>query len=531
MQVSAAFPYLGVWRNTSLNTTVHSFSEQSTPFASIPIGPIATSWTNDQTGETFVLLFPESLYFGDRLPYTLLCPNQMRAFGVTVNDTPQQYDARSSHAIAVDGDKIPLFLDGVISYFESRKPSDDELENCRRIVLTSDSPWNPRDSAFAQQENVARSRFDPIIHEGRRIQAIATKEKKTVITQETLARRWGIGLKTAERTLRVTTQRGIRTFLRPFDRRLSTSVPQLSYSVLKRTMYSDTMFSKVKSLRQNSCAQVYTDGQGYSLLYPLKSKSLAWMTIKSLISDMNAIPDAIITDGAMEETGGHWKKETQHFRISQRFSEPYSQWQNRAEGDIRELKRVIRRTIQKARAPRRLWDFCGEWASAIRRKTALDLPSLNGMTPEETVHARSVDISAYAQIDWYSLVWYIDSAEDAATSRRKIGRWIGVAEKYGSGLTYYVLPKSCRPIVCSSVMPVSKDELQTPEVKALIEEYDNRVQSKIGDDRPDDDVIQEFPDMPPIPLDVFIDDDEDVDPVMETVLKLTIGHRRLLISS
>jgi hypothetical protein len=58
---------------------------------------------------------------------------------------------------------------------------------------------------------------------GRRIQAIATKEKKTVITKETLARRWGIGLKTAEWTLRVTTQRGIRTFLRPTDRRLSTS--------------------------------------------------------------------------------------------------------------------------------------------------------------------------------------------------------------------------------------------------------------------------------------------------------------------
>jgi hypothetical protein len=158
----------------------------------------------------------------------------MRAFGVTVDDTPQQHDARSSHAIAVEVDRIPLFLDGVISYFESRKPSDDEKENCRRIV-------HPRDSAFAQQENVARSRFDPIIHEissadriipcpelmsiteleerlvscvyissdddvhegldstdGRRIQAIATKEKKTVITQETLARRWGIGLKTAE---------------------------------------------------------------------------------------------------------------------------------------------------------------------------------------------------------------------------------------------------------------------------------------------------------------------------------------------
>jgi hypothetical protein len=60
------------------SATVHSFSEESTPFASIPIGTIATSWINDQTGETFVLLFPESLYFGERLPHTLLCPNQMR---------------------------------------------------------------------------------------------------------------------------------------------------------------------------------------------------------------------------------------------------------------------------------------------------------------------------------------------------------------------------------------------------------------------------------------------------------------------
>jgi hypothetical protein len=73
----------------------------------------------------------------------------MQAFGVKVDDTPQQYDDCSSHAIAVEEDKIPLLVDGVISYFESRKPSDDELENCRRIVLTSDSPWNPRDSAFA----------------------------------------------------------------------------------------------------------------------------------------------------------------------------------------------------------------------------------------------------------------------------------------------------------------------------------------------------------------------------------------------
>jgi hypothetical protein len=110
----------------------------------------------------------------------------------------------------------------------------------------------------------------------------------------------------------------------------------------------------VKSLQQNSVVQVSTDGQGYALFYPLKSKALAWTTVKSVISDMNAIPQTVVTDGAMEETGGQWKKEMQHFRIVQRYSEPYSQWQNRAEGEIREIKRVIRRTIQRQQAPKRL---------------------------------------------------------------------------------------------------------------------------------------------------------------------------------
>ena len=56
--------------------TVHSFSEEHKPFDQIPIGTIATSWTNPEDGITYVLCFPESLYFGDQLPRTLICPNQ-----------------------------------------------------------------------------------------------------------------------------------------------------------------------------------------------------------------------------------------------------------------------------------------------------------------------------------------------------------------------------------------------------------------------------------------------------------------------
>jgi hypothetical protein len=45
-----------------------------------------------------------------------------------------------------------LELTGVVSYFSSHKPSAEELENCRRITLSSDVPWDPNDPSWEKQE-------------------------------------------------------------------------------------------------------------------------------------------------------------------------------------------------------------------------------------------------------------------------------------------------------------------------------------------------------------------------------------------
>jgi hypothetical protein len=221
--------------------------------------------------------------------------------------------------------------------------------------------------------------------EGWRILALSSSDKETVLTKGMLARRWGIGLKAADNTLRVTTQRGIRTFLNPMGRRLSTHTPHLAFPVSNKTMYSDTLFLKVKSHHQNTTAQVWTDGQGYSLFYPIKSKAEAWTTVLMMVNDLNAIPKVVVTDGANEEKGGGWKKEMPHYRIKQKWLEPYSQWQNKAESEIRELKRLIRRTMHHERTPKRLWEHCGMWAAAIRCRMALEIQGLNGITPDESV--------------------------------------------------------------------------------------------------------------------------------------------------
>jgi hypothetical protein len=91
--------------------------------------------------------------------------NQLWAHGVHVEDTPQQFDDSLSHLIVVEGLKIPLYLDGVISYFDLHKPSEDE--NCHWITLTSDSSWDPNASSFAKQEQIVSNQMDRIVHEVR----------------------------------------------------------------------------------------------------------------------------------------------------------------------------------------------------------------------------------------------------------------------------------------------------------------------------------------------------------------------------
>ena len=119
--------------------TVHSFSEELKPFKNVPIGTIATAWVDPKTAETFILEFPESLYFGDRLCHSLICPNQLRSNGVVVNDVPRQFDGRSTHSIVVPGDdsgiEIPLEMNGVISYFASHRPTGEELNSLPLPIL------------------------------------------------------------------------------------------------------------------------------------------------------------------------------------------------------------------------------------------------------------------------------------------------------------------------------------------------------------------------------------------------------------
>jgi hypothetical protein len=135
---------------------VHSFSDEKKTFSNVPIGTIATALVDQRTGEVIVLVMNEALYFGNRLDHTLICPNQLRSFGIVVDNAPKQFSPKSTHSIEVPGDSltIPLEINGFVTFFSSHKPSKDELENCRQITLSSNIPWDSNDLSCETQERV-----------------------------------------------------------------------------------------------------------------------------------------------------------------------------------------------------------------------------------------------------------------------------------------------------------------------------------------------------------------------------------------
>ena len=394
------------------------------------------------------------------------------------------------------------------------------LERCAPIELSEGEELASRlvsainiesDCACGDGLDVIDDPICGIAEENRWIASLATKDRGSVITKEVLARRWGIGLDTAHRTLTATTQLGIRKVVHPVERRYRTRQAHLRFPTLNTRLYTDTMFAHHKSLRGNKCAQVFTNGVGYDLFYPLKKESLAVEALNEVIRAVG-VPKELVSDGARAEIYGKFGDVAAEYRVKQRVTEPYSGWQNRAEAAIREIKRGIQRASQRARSPKRLWDYCGEWVSAIRRLTAHDISSLRDRVPCEAIEGNTPDISEYAQFEWYQYVWYHDPQVRFPEDPKKIGRWIGVAHDVGSPMTYWVLPASCRVIARSTVFPLSEDEMADPMVQTKLVELDLAVAEKIGNSVYNDDIDEALIGLyPEMPDDLFLPDKEDGD--------------------
>ena len=146
------------WSN--LMRTVSPFLPEYESAENIEIYTAATAWTNDH-GKTFILVFGQGLWFGDRIDRSLVNPNQCRAFGISLCDDPT--DTHRALGFHTDKVLIELFMKGTIATMRTHCPSQEELDTCPFIYLSDENSWDPNKVTFQINSMVQESQAQRIL--------------------------------------------------------------------------------------------------------------------------------------------------------------------------------------------------------------------------------------------------------------------------------------------------------------------------------------------------------------------------------
>ena len=131
------------------------------------------------------------------------------------------------------------------------------------------------------------------------------------VSTEALSGKWDIGLTTAKRTTKVTTQQGVRTVEHPsLQGRFRANDRQLRYRRLNTTMFTDTYFSSIKSTWGNTCAQIWTNDIEWISIDPMSTKIYAQHSANSLFKN-DGVTSNIVMDGAREKIMDKFKEACQ----------------------------------------------------------------------------------------------------------------------------------------------------------------------------------------------------------------------------
>jgi hypothetical protein len=139
---------------------------------------------------------------------------------------------------------------------------------------------------------------------------------------------------------------------------------------------------------------------GFTKITPMESKADAHLSLDGFIKQYG-IMENLVVDGDPTMAYKQWKSTVKEYRIHQTTTEPYSPWQNKAELDVREIKRGIRRFKRRTNSPRRLWCFLGGLVAALRGFTAYESTKLQGRCAAEHALGYTPDISQWIQHAWY----------------------------------------------------------------------------------------------------------------------------------
>ena len=408
------------------------------------------------SGKAYILVF-DQVFVDPDLPSSLICPNQLRANGLIVDDVPVRYKKDSTHSITAGNLVIPLSSKGYVSYFNVRSPSDDEIEFLEHVIMT-DCDWDPHSEEHQLLEKAATASA---------VQATSTFS----VDPNLLAKLWLVAPLQAEATLKSTTILANKIFNEPRYSSYSHRFRQLTKRHLKGRFWTDTFFA-VKSASGFQCAQLFANEMRYLHVVAMRGRGEASYALRHFFDNVG-LPDLIISDNASEQSSEAWRSVLREFGVLERKTEPYKHHQNYSENVIKLLKFRCAKLVERKGVPNIYWDHVVLYVSNLSNRMIHKTPRLEGRTPYEWVHGITPDISAFITFAFHDHVFYtVQPKQLFPNPKRKIGRWLGPSKSTVCDLVYNILSASGNVVCSSAVEPISQAEMDTGAIQQMIKEFD-----------------------------------------------------------
>ncbi len=338
--------------------------------------------------------------------HSLINPNQLQAYGVTVNDNP--YDRNNQLGIVLDdGDHIPFQSKGTAVYFETSYPSKHDMESLPHIILTDGKEWNPHkflmpggegyddtnlsheifinrassskhhhflyetDAIMMSQFQITNQSMDESII--RSVQAVSITEVKSQVlhskyTPEHVASLFDVPIEGANNILFTSTQRNICQGVYPLTRRYAIHNLILSFHALGGKWMLDFLVLMVKSIRQHVEVFLFSNGS-FVAAYPAMSCNDANSTeaLRQFTNNIG-VPARLRFDMARGFVGKHTSFQSliSKLQVDTTNSEPgrHNQLQQ-VDVAIYDFKRCWHHSMSTKNIPKRLWCFGLEYQAKL----------------------------------------------------------------------------------------------------------------------------------------------------------------------
>ena len=229
---------------------------------------------------------------------SIIKPNQCIHYGIPIFD--DSTDKYCQLGLAVDGNLfIPTYMDGTTCGFDSRFPTPEEMDSCKRIIVSHEtdrysstvhlnvssvekdnryaihavSPFEDYsnhsicDIALEHQSTTSKLfisavKITPSIIEI--IDAVyGSNDRHHSPTADNIFMKWGCRVTAAKNILNKIVQEWIRSAVMPLTNQYCMNLLSQDLRQLITKLYTDMLFPKAKSVYGNTCAQIFTDNEHF----------------------------------------------------------------------------------------------------------------------------------------------------------------------------------------------------------------------------------------------------------------------------